>query len=442
MVVVQVAKCNLCAKWLLFTSKFGLCDDCENFVILDLKNRIRIINDSERIIKTSNNPKTRLSRCKLLKEQIEYLLEYQRKGVDINKIIRFESGSSQSMNEYYNFADGQYKEILKEKEEINVLKETKRKEIINENYPQIVKHIPERTKRLIWITDKNPEEFEVWPNMPFYKSGEYIEYGGIKISIKMGQTNEPSLIFTGWPISKLKNPENVEPLGYYPSYSNLNPQQRWIYLDWLCDISKPIDIGYVFLYYYGLERHLVMGNFEEAFEEILCLLKYHNHPSFKNYSTTALIISCYNKGKYDLISRIPYDYKNINSAILLFKAVKNIKLAPEEVIALSNAVGFKNKRYIKKYPDRFKKILSEKMLEDENMYGEHLLKRIDWTNSPKKTVITYANNSFPSEANMPKINDIISNLDFRITIVDFLTETHEKIKKDLAQEKENKKKQL
>jgi len=97
MVVIQVAKCNLCGKWLLFPSKFGLCDDCENFVILDLKNRIRIINDSERIIKTSNNPKTRLSRCKLLKEQIEYLLEFQRKGVDINKIIRFELGSSQSI---------------------------------------------------------------------------------------------------------------------------------------------------------------------------------------------------------------------------------------------------------------------------------------------------------------------------------------------------------
>ena len=97
MVVIQVAKCNLCGKWLLFPSKFSLCDDCENFVILDLKNRIRIINDSERIIKTSNNPKTRLSRCKLLKEQIEYLLEFQRKGVDINKIIRFELGSSQSI---------------------------------------------------------------------------------------------------------------------------------------------------------------------------------------------------------------------------------------------------------------------------------------------------------------------------------------------------------
>jgi hypothetical protein len=60
----------------------------------------------------------------------------------------------------------------------------------------------------------------------------------------------------------------------------------------------------------------------------------------------------------------------------------------------------------------------------------------------KKTVITYANISFPSEARMPKIKDVITNLDFRITIVDFLTETHEKIKNDLAQEKKNKKKQV
>jgi len=80
------------------------------------------------------------------------------------------------------------------------------------------------------------------------------------------------------------------------------------------------------------------------------------------------------------------------------------------------------------------------LLEDESIYGEHLLKRIDWTNSPKKTVITYVNISFPSEARMPKINDTISNLDFRIAIVDFLTETHEQIKKDLAQGKKNKKK--
>jgi hypothetical protein len=427
-----MAHCNLCGRWMLFSSKSGLCDNCRNFLIMDLKNRARIINDSVRIVKATKNPKTRISRTKLLKEQLEHLLDYQRKGIDIDHMISFEN--SLRVNEYYNFIDNQYIKLIKDNKD-KISYQARRKGINKINYPQVVKHIPERTKRLIWITDKNPEEFKVWPDMPFYKSGEYIDYGDIKISIKIGQTNEPSLIYTKWPISRPRAGENVEPPGYYPSYSELTPEQRWVYLDWLRDTSKPTDIGYVFLYYYGLERHLVMGNFEEALEKILDLLKYHNHPSFKRYSTTALVISCYNKGKYDLIPRIPYDYININSAILLFKAIKNIKLTPEEVIALSNRVDFKNKRYIKKYPERFQKILNEKMLEDEKRYGEHLLKRIDWKNSPKTTTITYANTSFPEEARSPMIYDITSNLDFRIEVIDLLTSTHEKLKQDLGKER-------
>ncbi|MGE4412200.1 MAG: hypothetical protein AB7E45_00715 [Candidatus Caldatribacteriota bacterium] len=178
-----------------------------------------------------------------------------------------------------------------------------------------------------------------------------------------------------------------------------------------------------------------MGNFDEAFEEILYLLNFHNNPSFKSYSTTALIISCYHKSKYDFIPKIPYDYSNINPAILLFKVINDIKLTLEEVIDLSNRVDFKNKRYIKKYPERFKRILSEKMLEDEKRNGQHLLKRIDWKNSPKTTAITYANTSFPEEARSPMIYDITSNLDFRIEIFDLLTATHEALKKNLAGER-------
>lgn len=430
-----MAHCNLCGKWMLFSSKFGLCDNCRNFLIMDLKNRARIINDSVRIVKATKNPKTRISRTKLLKEQLEHLLDYQRKGIDIDHMISFEN--SLKVNEYYNFINEQYTELIRDNED-KMLYQTESRGIDKINYPQIIRHIPERTQRLMWITDKNPEEFEVWPDMPFYKSGVNIEYGGIRVSFIVGQTNEPSLIYTRWPISRPGTDENVEPLGYYPSYSELNPKQRWVYLDWLCDIAKPADIGYVFLYYYGLERHLVMGNFDEAFEEILYLLNYHNNSSFKIYSTTALIISSYHKSKYDLIPKIPYDYSNINPAILLFKATNNIRLTPEEVIALSNRVNFKNKRYIKKYPERFKNILSEKMLEDEKRNGEHLLKRIDWKNSPKTTTITYANISFPEEARSPMIHDITSNLDFRIEVIDLLTATHKKLKEDLKKERKYK----
>jgi hypothetical protein len=53
----------------------------------------------------------------------------------------------------------------------------------------------------------------------------------------------------------------------------------------------PVDIGYVFIFYYGLERHLISGNYSEAIDTILTLRKTHNHPSFLSYSANALVIS-------------------------------------------------------------------------------------------------------------------------------------------------------
>jgi hypothetical protein len=49
-------------------------------------------------------------------------------------------------------------------------------------------------------------------------------------------------------------------LGYYPDYAKLTPNQRANYLSWLANgRAKPLaDIGYAFLYFYGLERRLII----------------------------------------------------------------------------------------------------------------------------------------------------------------------------------------
>jgi hypothetical protein len=41
---------------------------------------------------------------------------------------------------------------------------------------------------------------------------------------------------------------------YWPGYSDIGPQHRAIYLDWLADGRRrtDIDAGYMFLYFYGL----------------------------------------------------------------------------------------------------------------------------------------------------------------------------------------------
>ncbi len=48
-------------------------------------------------------------------------------------------------------------------------------------------------------------------------------------------------------------------LGYWPSYSALSPQSRAGYLRWLFDGCRRPEapVGFVFLYFYGLERRLL-----------------------------------------------------------------------------------------------------------------------------------------------------------------------------------------
>jgi DNA-directed RNA polymerase subunit RPC12/RpoP len=114
-----MGNCKLCGKWelFLFFSKYGLCSNCEKFFIMDLENRIRIIKDCQRIINISKKIDTRLSRCKILEEQIIKLLEYQNKNINLTKILTLRP----SLPEFYNVCKETYKEILNEKTKLEEL---------------------------------------------------------------------------------------------------------------------------------------------------------------------------------------------------------------------------------------------------------------------------------------------------------------------------------
>ncbi|TCL06291.1 TerB N-terminal domain-containing protein [Sodalis ligni] len=86
-------------------------------------------------------------------------------------------------------------------------------------------------------------------------------------------------------------------LGYWPSYSTLSPCGRGAYLDWLAsDRSDPTcPIGYVFIYFYGLERRALVdgkqkdisdNDFRIIFEEVLRLRSvFQKNNSFQHYAT-------------------------------------------------------------------------------------------------------------------------------------------------------------
>lgn len=53
--------------------------------------------------------------------------------------------------------------------------------------------------------------------------------------------------------------QDLQSMPYWPGYSDIGPQHRAIYLDWLADGRRrtDIDAGYMFLYFYGLERRFI-----------------------------------------------------------------------------------------------------------------------------------------------------------------------------------------
>lgn len=89
-------------------------------------------------------------------------------------------------------------------------------------------------------------------------------------------------------------------LGYWPNYSTIPPECRATFLSWLAGdrSDQNISIGYIFLYFYGLERRLITINkndeiteheFKKIVKELYRLKEVygHNH-SFKTYVTSLL----------------------------------------------------------------------------------------------------------------------------------------------------------
>lgn len=150
------------------------------------------------------------------------------------------------------------------------------------------------------------------------KPGESIEIGQYKITGGFvyfgGQLKsldrfyvEASLINPDLKVNYSNPDKSGSLMGYWPNYSTICPECRAAYLEWLSsDRSDPdINIGYIFLYFYGIERRLIIKSQKDIVtkEEFICLqtelyrLKnlYGSNRSFNTHVTNLLsyIIAIY-----------------------------------------------------------------------------------------------------------------------------------------------------
>lgn len=122
-------------------------------------------------------------------------------------------------------------------------------------------------------------------------------YVGSGLPSARGYEPEPSLIDPALPVDLTRPDSSGLGLGYWPSYSNLNPSERGGYLRWLAEGRQHPEapIGFVFIYFYGLERRLTHdladGDPERPvlLHEIRRLLDlYGSNHSFRGYATNLL----------------------------------------------------------------------------------------------------------------------------------------------------------
>lgn len=99
--------------------------------------------------------------------------------------------------------------------------------------------------------------------------GEAVEVGGVSIPgglIYVGTSlptpmggNDPCLIDPSKSVASYGDYTERQ-MGYWPSYSEISPSARRAYLNWLAGGRQDpeADVGYVFLFFYGLERRAIL----------------------------------------------------------------------------------------------------------------------------------------------------------------------------------------
>ena len=220
-------------------------------------------------------------------------------------------------------------------------------------------------KDLLWFADGPLKNIHPGESIKNFSHGRFT------ITFSILGMEEPSMIFCEQAIEIPRHTDSIERPPYYPTYSALSPMQKGMYLKFLENPYRDdIDIGFVFILYYGLERHLLLGNWRKAVDVVIKLRDCHKNKSFQQYSAYALILTAMYRAQGEiaiaLLASLDKDYEiqNFPTELYLMCASSfNLHITARDLMRMAPLFGFNNKLYIKKNPDLFEKTLSEKISE-------------------------------------------------------------------------------
>jgi hypothetical protein len=255
----------------------------------------------------------------------------------------------------------------------------------------------------------------------------------IKVNVNCDQNDkeEPSLIYLSLPITKPLNIKDEENPGYYPCYALLTPEQRWIYFDWLQDISKPIHKSYVYLYYYGLERRMLNDDNMDTIDELLFLSKFHYF--IRRDIHSVLLFTYFRSGNIEILKKLhleTVDYPVSNLILILYYSMKR-SLTSKDIFELISQYGYVNRRYLKLHPQIYLQELDNYLCEKYDVNGFPFFKYYPLHKFSLEHRYTYLNYSFPDEIRSADIYNIAEFKEFKNDILNIHQTIHEKVKERL-----------
>lgn len=279
---------------------------------------------------------------------------------------------------------------------------------------------------LLWISYEK--------NIPSSTSGVSFTFsmdnqGRIKTDTVKVEKPDPSTIWAYLPIQM----GYAEPLSYWPHYINLSPQQRYAYLSWLRNIDEPTDMGFVFLYYYGLERHLLLGDIDKAVNQLIRLRKTHKNKSFLNYSENSIIHACIMRDRLDLLLTLHErteisGFKNVQ---FLLAYNLGFDLSTENVIWIFYKLYPKSRKAILEDKEQIEQFTQEAL---QSIFGSPAfpIRHLDLTKIKTTTESRFCNYSFPDDIRNVEITDFYASKELLNSIDRVFCTAYEAYKKNKA----------
>lgn len=164
----------------------------------------------------------------------------------------------------------------------------------------------ELTAPAIVTTTRSREPTKATGNARWIAPGQKVRVAGITIErglfylggslpTQAGYGVDNCLINPALPVGRSPGNSSGEGMPYWPNYSTIDPGSRRAYLEWLAGTRDDPQtyIGYVFLYFYGLERRLFLERAQSDFQTIIAEIQrllaiYGGNRSFQTYASAFL----------------------------------------------------------------------------------------------------------------------------------------------------------